>query len=339
MVNEKLKLDKYDYKILSFLEENANRSINILSKKINKSREFCDYRIKRLKSEKIITEISASINPKKLGYATYNFLFKLQEIDNNKLKEFENFLIKSVYTKFVSKNSGNWDYEVSILVKEIDELRIFLDELNENFSINIKENNFHLRTKTIYFGSFLKVLGKKESFRDSTKINPKKKEVKKVNSKNKKEYILDELDYRILEILSIDATDSVKELTLKLDSTFDKIRYRLDKLKSNNFISSITAKINQNFFDYQVYSVTLKLKNLNKLGEKNLKKFFARNKYIFLALRIIGNWDIKLQVLAKDQIELSSFIDSLRDELKEDLKYYSFSIKLDTLKTISFMKR
>jgi Lrp/AsnC family transcriptional regulator for asnA, asnC and gidA len=324
-----INLDEYDFKILSYLEEDASISLSKISKEIGKSREFCDYRFKKLKECDIISNIRAVINPTKLGFQTYNFLFELQNISYDKQMELEQYLINSKYTKFVSLASGSWEYQVTLFIKDLNDLNIFLEDLNQQYGRYIKNNNFHLRAKTLYVGSFLDVLSKKAIIKNQSKTSPS----------NSLTVNLDELDSKILEIYSKDASLSVKEIALKLDTTFEKVRYKLDKLKKENIISSLEANINYTTFNYNKYSLALKINSYTKNFEKELKKFLIETKNSLYAIKTIGNWDIRIEIVAKNQNEFKNFILELRKKFGENIAYSNFAIQLNELKKVSFPKQ
>ena len=74
------KLDYYDKKILFELDKNARITTSSLAKKIRKSKQFVDYRIKKLEQEKIIKGYTSVIDYSKLGYISMRIYFKLHNI-------------------------------------------------------------------------------------------------------------------------------------------------------------------------------------------------------------------------------------------------------------------
>ena len=46
----------------------------------------------------------------------------------------------SIYYKYI----GAWDYDIGIIVKNSNELRVFINELRKNFSEGIKINDVYL---------------------------------------------------------------------------------------------------------------------------------------------------------------------------------------------------
>ena len=56
MKEKTIKLDIYDRKILFELDKNSRITTTKIGKKIRKSKQFVDYRIKRLEEAKVITK-------------------------------------------------------------------------------------------------------------------------------------------------------------------------------------------------------------------------------------------------------------------------------------------
>ena len=65
-----MKFDYYDKKILFELDKDARITTSSLAKKIRKSKQFVDYRIKRLEQEKIISGYISVIDYSRLGYTS-----------------------------------------------------------------------------------------------------------------------------------------------------------------------------------------------------------------------------------------------------------------------------
>lgn len=72
-MSEKLHLDEYDKKILTYLQEDAAISNIDLSKKIGLAPSSCLLRTKNLKENKIIKNFTTIIDEKKIGYEVTAF--------------------------------------------------------------------------------------------------------------------------------------------------------------------------------------------------------------------------------------------------------------------------
>ena len=84
----RIKLDKTNLKILTELDKNCRIPTTRLAKKVNKSRQATEYRIKQLKENGIITGFNITFNPHKIGYKIYKLYLKLRNIPEEQEKLF-----------------------------------------------------------------------------------------------------------------------------------------------------------------------------------------------------------------------------------------------------------
>lgn len=315
-------LDAIDYKILNVLTRSSIISSSSLAKLVSSSREVVDYRIKKLESTGVIKNFVGVVNTSKLGYKTFNFLFELQSLENSMLEKFENFLINHSLVKFVSQTLGSWEYEVSVMAKDVEQLSKFLDQLHNDFAGMIKENNFHLRTKTFKSENYSTLFG-----------NPiKLPKLKKIVHNSKHE--IDDVDLKILNMYSENSKISVSEISKLAKLTLDKARYRLNFLKKYYVLGS-KANIDVSKFGYNYYSVVLKINNLDKKNEAKLKELLKSMDCVLFSLKILGRWDLRLQVLAKNQEDFQNIIQKLREHIGRDLHSYEFCLRMKQLKRVS----
>ena len=88
------KIDSYDNKILFELDKNARISTTNLAKKLRKSKQFVDYRVKKLEQERVILGYTTVIDYSRLGYTSIRIYFKLHNITPEQQKAMEDELIK-----------------------------------------------------------------------------------------------------------------------------------------------------------------------------------------------------------------------------------------------------
>ena len=84
-----MKLDYYDKKILFELDKNSRITTSSIAKQIRKSKQFVDYRIKRLEEEKVILGYTTVIDYSKLGYTSIRVYFKYHKITPEQQNQLE----------------------------------------------------------------------------------------------------------------------------------------------------------------------------------------------------------------------------------------------------------
>ena len=89
------RLDVFDRKIMYELDKNSRVTSSKIGKKIRKSKQFVDYRIKRLESLGVLSKYTTVIDYSKLGYLGVRIYFKFHNLTREKQDEIEDELIRN----------------------------------------------------------------------------------------------------------------------------------------------------------------------------------------------------------------------------------------------------
>ena len=114
-----IKLDLYDKKILFELDVNARIPTSNIAKKLKKSKQFVDYRIKKLEENKIIVRYNTVIDYSRLGFTSIRVYFKYQNITPQQQKELEENLIKDKEVWWLVTVEGPIDVGYATAVRNI----------------------------------------------------------------------------------------------------------------------------------------------------------------------------------------------------------------------------
>jgi DNA-binding Lrp family transcriptional regulator len=151
---EKLKIDKKDKKILGNLSLNARMPFSQISKKVALSRDAVKYRIRNYEKKGLIQGYRTMVDISKLGYKNYHLFVKL----DNPLKEIEqdiiNKLIKNPFIRAIIKFSGNFDFEIAIIARNIKELDKIITQIVKDCSGHIKDYEILTIVKTYVAETF-----------------------------------------------------------------------------------------------------------------------------------------------------------------------------------------
>src|SRR3989338_5613004 len=141
MAEEDLKLDSYDRKILFELDKNARITTTEIGKKIRKSKQFVDYRIKRLEEESILSGYITVIDYSRLGYQSIRVYFKFHNITPEKQNELENDLIKDKEVWWLVTTEGPWDVAYAMAVKNVLEFYDYWDKIMIKYREYIRDKS------------------------------------------------------------------------------------------------------------------------------------------------------------------------------------------------------
>ncbi|MBI5065925.1 AsnC family transcriptional regulator [Candidatus Woesearchaeota archaeon] len=317
-------IDKKDKQILYLLNEDGRLSQTRISKLIHLSRELVAYRIKKLIKEKYITGINLVISNRKLNFDTYVITLKLQKITNEVLNEMCSFLKTHKNIKYLDRCSGDWDFIITVAVRDKFGLADFIDELNDKFGDNIAENQILSNT--------IPMKHERLNFLANMDYRPKWPE------RYYGKIVLEGKDRRILNTLSNKANINMAKLAQITNLSIDSCTSRFNKLVTTGVITKAKAIINYEKFGLQTYVLLLKINKFSNEKRRKISEFLKTQNNILHAERLLGNYDIKILIIAKDQREFDVQFTDLRAYFKEDLKQYSFSIVLENLRRFSYPK-
>ena len=141
------KIDEVDFKILKILSREANKPIVEISKQSGISAKLAAYRIKKLEEKKIILAYNAIIDETKIGYSMYKIDFYL--FNHSKITQMIEYARQHPNIKNVMKTVGGPDFEIEVMVKDINELKSMVDDIRTRFSDVIDYWRYNRFVKTI----------------------------------------------------------------------------------------------------------------------------------------------------------------------------------------------
>jgi DNA-binding Lrp family transcriptional regulator len=302
-----MKLDLKDKKILYELDLNSRATLNEIAKKVGLSKQVVDYRLKNLIKNKIIKQFYTVINFSKLGYTQYKLYLKFQNVNVEKEKEIIDFWTKNKNSVWVASCRGKWDLAVSILAKEINDFGEILSNFINSYGLFVLEKDILITQISTVF----------------TKAYLTEKEKKKFTYGGKNEsYELDNIDEKILMILSTNSRITILEMMEKLNLTRDVINYRMKKLIKENIISQYRVLINLDKINHKLYKIILRLHSLTPEKEKQLITYVSSHPHGTQYLKLVGSWDAELEFEVKDDEQMHEILLEIRNKFSEIIRDY-----------------
>ena len=309
-------MDIKDRKILAELVSNSRIPINQLAKKCGISREVANYRIKRLKAERIITDFYTIINFRELGFTKYSCFFQLKNVNIDKEKEFINFLVKNDFTAYLGIALGKWNVVFDLYAKNKEHLEKIIKQI-------VKE-------KEELIDSYMIIESSSEQFSFPSKIIGVNKPI--IETKKAQKSKIDETDLKIMSMLSSNSQLEYKELANKLNLAANTIKYRIKSLEKAGIILGYSISIDAQKLGYEWHNIQIKFAKLDV--EKQLIHFLKNAMNVVWIYKYIGNenWDLDIGVIAKNSSELRTFIIELKNNFSDSLKIYDFFTNLEVYK-------
>ena len=308
---ENKKLDSYDRRILFELDKNARITTTEIGKKIRKSKQFLDYRIKNLEEQKILKGYITVIDYSKLGYSSIRVYFKFHNITPEEQNILENELIKDKDVWWLVTLEGVWDVGYAIAVKNILDVYEYWDKIMTKYRKFISKRSLVVYTHIRQYPKSY-IINKPND--DSGTIVGESREVELLNT----------FDISLLKILSNDARITLLNLSLKLKTSPQVVKSHITRLENKHIIQGYRALIDVSFLGYRYYKAYI-----NLLDTTNMHKIYAYCKQhpnILNVNRTIGGRDFEIELQAKSFDEFDSIMKDMRRIFAGIIDDYEFVI-------------
>ncbi len=313
------KLDLKDRKILYELDLDCRQSNTQIGKKVGLKKDVVSYRIKRMQDEGIIKNFWTVINTFKLGYNVFriyvNFHYVSSQIKNDIIQYFTNY--KNAWA--VASVKGPIDLDVIIWVKNIYEFYNFWDKTLEKY-----EDYFVKYTISIY----IKAEGYKKSYLLG---EPKKSENKMYETIcDGTTVTIDEIDYKILDELAINARIPLIELAEKIGISSQTINYRIKNLINKEIIQAFRVNIDRLKLGLQLFKVDIFLKEYKQ--RKNIIKYLDDRGYLE-CLNVATGWsDIEPEIVVEDMDKLIKLMEEINNKFPNVIRKLDYWIMTEVHK-------
>lgn len=296
-----VKLDKKDWKILEALCTDARQSHNQIAKQVGLSKNAVTYRIDRLFKNGVIGGFSTVIDSGKLGYGFYDILFKVHGTEEQEA-ELIDYLKKHPQVLVFEKISGSWDYVLEMGCKELSEFCEFMRSVKRRFSKLIMKYEVHQVLEQYKVEQFPVEL-----------LKPR--EVKSFIQEERME--IDEIDRKLLYLLSEDAKIMLHVLAEKFGLTTETVSARLKKLREKRIIINHTAQVYIPILGYEIYIIRIDLQNMTEETESALRSYLIQHTHIRYAYMSATEQSVFVHFAAKTPMELDNFLNELKEKFFE----------------------
>ena len=308
-------MDAKDKRILEALMLNARISLTQLAKKAGVSREVASYRLKNLLKE-IILGFYPVINYSALGFRRYGYFIQLKGINTKKEDEFMEYLNNHEYVSYFGPVIGRWNVVLDIIARDEKHLKIISDEIIEKFNPHVES---YLITG----------IGSEEEIYPTKIIGTVEKYSKKKTIAGK--YVVDELDKKILRLLSKNARIEYQELSTKLKVAANTIKYRIKNLEKTSIIEGYALSVEYTKLGLEMYTLQFKLTSSK---DEKLISYLRSHKNIWFYYKYLGQetWDIGIGIIVKNHDELRSVMIELKNNFGELIKIHDMYLVTHIIK-------
>lgn len=295
-----MSLDLKDRKILHELDKNARIFYSEIAKRIRLSKNSVINRIRELEREGIILGYNALVNVNSIGYTTYDVYLKFKNTSSEKEKEIIDKAIANKDIWLVAKVEGNINLSLLISAKTPEEFEgiwaPFYAKVRpyvEVTRIALLLEYHHFQRKYLLEGAVDKttIIGRRE---------------------NKS---IDDIDEKILRLLSADARMPLLELSRRTKLTTKTVAARIKRLEKERIILGYRANIHFGKMGYVYYKVMIDVKDLSL--RRKMYEYIRSHKNVVYYDKFIGGKDFEFDMEVDSFATFLSCIDSLKQEFGE----------------------
>jgi len=306
-------LDKKNKQILYELDLNARQSCSSIGKKINLHRNVIEYRINRLIDTGVIKNFYTIVDTSKLGYISFRCYLKFQntnpEIEQRIIEDF----VANKHTFWVSSIDGPYDLSFIIMVNNLVEFHEFWKNILKKYLPYIQDQIFSVYVKLLHY--------------------PKSYLTNQTESRRILEIIgggeqvpIDEIECKILQILSTDARKPLTEIARQLNTTSMVINHRIKKMKKLGIIQGFRVNIDYTQLGYKHFKVDVYLMHYEKIDD--IVHYIASNPHLIYIDYTAGLSELELEFHLQDTNELNKIMREMIlafPNMVKNFRYFIFS--------------
>ena len=304
------KLDVKDKKIIYFLLQDSRQPLQSIGKKVGISKELVSYRIKRLMKNKIIRNFSIVINFERLGYSIMSTHYKFINLSPQIKQEIIQYFVDLKNTFYVSLVEGAYDFQSDFFMGTPQSFEKVLDEIREKFFPHL-----------IFHGTMFPI--RAEFYTYSFLVDNALKKMVINWIWGQQLFVIDELDYHILEKLSQNSRISTKQIANDLKSTVTTINSRIKKLELETIIAQYSINVDWSKLGYRWFHLQISLRDYSK--KQDIINFMRNNPYLIRHFKFL-NLDVTLHftLLLKNMEQLRSIIEEISTTFPDSINDYHF---------------
>jgi Lrp/AsnC family leucine-responsive transcriptional regulator len=307
-------IDLKDRKILYELDLDARQSLTQIGKKVGLKKDVVSYRIKRMQDEGIIKNFWAAIDTFKLGYQVYriyiNFQYVSSQIKEKIIQHFINY--RNVWAVISLK--AEIDLDVIVWVKDIYEFYQFWNTTLDEF-----EDYFAKYTFSMYVEAF--------NYKKSYLLPDKSEQGERLlyrTTCSGKPVEIDEIDYKLLDELAINARIPLIDLAERLGCSSQTVNYRLKNLIHNDVINAFRVNIDLSKIGLQHYKLDICLKDHK---QRNAIWSYLKEKSYCDTLNVAIGWsDLEFEIIVQNVDHLGRVMDDIYSKYPNAIKKQTFWI-------------
>jgi DNA-binding Lrp family transcriptional regulator len=310
-----IKLDVKDRKILYELDIDARQSLQQIGKKVSLKKDVVSYRLKKLEDEGIIKNYWTAFDTFRLGYNVFRIYINFRFIVNaDKKQEIIKYFTEYKNAWAVISVKGPIDFDAVLWVKDVYEFYQFWDKALEKY-----EDYFEKYTVSIY----IQAINYKKSYLLGEEFEKNNRELYRITCGGEPAQI-DELDYRLLNELAMNARIPLVDLAQKLNCSSQTINYRLQRLQKDGIIKGFHIGLDLSKLGLQNVKVDINLMEYHK--KKVIIEYLTQSPHLFCLNTAVGWYDVEFEFVVENVDQIIKIMEDVDSKFPNTIRKIDYWI-------------
>lgn len=297
-----VKLDKIDRKILFELDKNCRIPATILARKVRRSRQSVEYRIRELVRKGVILQFNAYFNFERLGYRIQRVFLRLKNVPDEK-RRLISYLRQSPSVFWMAECYGAWDVLFTVFYKS-------------DFEFHDLKNDLFSSFRNVIVEQYADILLEAEQYPKMFLTN----EISKPYyfGGDVSEPQLDSVDRRILGLLAYESNLGVNEIARQTQSTPRIVRSRIKGMEDEGLIIHYFITVDLSKIGLEQHKSLIRLDRYTKQDEAKLLEYVSKIPNTTFYVKTL--WHIEIEFVVENYAIYYSLIDDLKKEFSDIIK-------------------
>jgi DNA-binding Lrp family transcriptional regulator len=299
-------MTELDKKLLFELDRDGRASYTNLAKKLNSSPQVIKYHLEKLIDEGIIKHFWAFIDYDKAGFPIFwGYWLKFSGLT----KESEFAMYADLKTNknipIIMRCDGYADAMLGIIGRDVFEHNKILQQVFAKYG------------KFISMSDIVVGLGFHKFSRSYLMNNAIVSREQKTSGGTTERAKISELDRKILSLLQIDGRMEFTKMAEKAGVSAGLVQKHYQRLIAEKVITKITYTLDLAKMEMQSYRTLLKIVQYDQKRIKELFDYCKNNPNIINYVKVMGNWQVMLDIEIKDRNKLRELIRDIKHKFKD----------------------
>lgn len=300
-------LKENDRKLIAALDGRSKTSINKLAKALNGSKDGVNYRLKKLFNQKIITRCFAEVNIPKLGLVMGKVNLQFQNLNEVTSNQLFNYLTSLPQVPWVVYCSGRWDCICGFFVTDNHEILEILNNLSEKYGAFILSKEVLIEPEYYIVSRGWLI---ENTPRTIARIG------------GKVEWLVDELDKKIIKRLAENSRTPIIDLAINLDQSSNTIINRIKNLEKKGVIQNYPISLDLKKIGMEFCKAFVYLQNRVKEKYQRLVNYCLKHPNVTAISCTIGAWEMEIEMEVHNLDEFYRIMNDLKTKFSDVIRNY-----------------